>query len=241
MPNTQHHVYTDNKRDSMRLVKDFKPFGPTTKGRKKGSKNSYNDPSTMVPPRMMKDRRAVIKIPLYELAELEAIVKNKDQGWKAVKPVEYTHHIFNDTSYEKIAYVYVYFDPRKRIEMYESAEGVMTNRDCVYIGKGTGLRFLHSMGKESATPAVEDLQNWIMQLRAEGLEPLVAIWAMGLDKIQSEYLEADLIRLFSKTQNSYTGIDTYKGFLRPRGLLNRRRETTREFNVYNDKGEILKK
>lgn len=213
----------------------------STRGRKKGSRNAYNDPKTMVAPRLVKDRKPLIRIPTYELSELEAIVKNKNQGWQAVKTVEYTHHIFNETSYERIAYVYVYFDPRKRIEMYESAEGVMVNRDCVYIGKGTGLRFLHSMGKEAATPAVEDLQNWIMSLRAEGLEPLIAIWAKGLDKIQSEYLEADLIRLFSGIQNSYTGINSYKGFLRPRGLLNRRRETTREFNVYNDKGEIIKK
>lgn len=162
----------------------------------------------------------------YPLFNLEALLRAKQMD--KIMTVVKAEEILRKDSYarRRDSYVYLYMDPRDIMRDYKLTEDCTLKYPIVYIGRGTGTRVLDHIITNTNNKRVTNAEfsEWITSLRAQGVEPLVLIYANRMSKAQSEDLEADLIAINKRLQNPYRGLKEYRAVRSPIRSFNKRDE-----------------
>jgi len=173
----------------------------------------------------------VKKLPIYKYSELCNSCKFKER-LKSVLPANELFEEPKKYPKEKDCYVYLFLDPRGFVKQYELVKGIWLNRTIVYVGFGSGNRALHKA--KASNKSDETLQEWMEQdLFPKGFEPLVLIFATGMDKQPAQWLESNLQNRVKYIQNTN---EEYKQFQSPLKLFNKRFEksTTVVYDIYGN-------
>lgn len=133
-------------------------------------------------------------------------------------------------------YIYIYLDTRNKIPKYKFVDEIYFEYPIIYIGRGTGSRVLHK--SKPTGKAQEELQQWILFIQQQHIDPSIVIFADDMDVQPAKHLEADLIRRAVYLQSVDNGLDVYKQFLSPVKLLNKRQERSISM-FFNIHGEVM--